>query len=270
MSCQVRKAVTCRLRKRLIPHGVAREYNVARTSLGSRSVRESDNQLGGHAPRSWIPLCAFGGCRYPGVTVKSASLTTATDRSSRRTRTYARSLASAGWLARSVSGRTTAFYLPSAGPLHAGPGRQWGRYTELRLAGRAPITLPRGRLRDIAPPRKSWCDTIIELWAAPERHRSARLAPVTGTPLLRRARPARGAERTIDPSGGHSPAVQRAHLMWLCLPQDLRHTSTAHLARTPCVAEPGYLIELCSQRSRTYPHTGHPHGHPQTGSDNRV
>jgi hypothetical protein len=111
---------------------------------------------------------------------------------------------------------------------------------------------------------------IIELWAAPERHRSARLAPVTGTPLLRRARPARGAERTIDPSGGHSPAVQRAHLMWLCLPQDLRHTSTAHLARTPCVAEPGYLIELCSQRSRTYPHTGHPHGHPQTGSDNRV
>ena len=114
------------------------------------------------------------------------------------------------------------------------------------------------------------CDTIIELWAAPERHRSARLAPVTGTPLLRRARPARGAERTIDPSGGHSPAVQRAHLMRLCLPQDLRHTSTAHLARPPCVAEPGYLIELCSQRSRTYPHTGHPHDHPQTGSDNRV
>lgn len=59
-------------------------------------------------------------------------------------------------------------------------------------------------------------------------------------------------------------------LMWLCLSQDLRHTSTAHLARPPCVAEPGYLIELCSQRSRTYPHTGHPHGHPQTGSDNRV
>ena len=166
-------------------------------------------------------------------------------------------------------------YTRGAGPVYNARRRETGGATKaLRLnfdsRSRTHRTLPRGRLRDTAPPRKSLCDKIIESWAAPERHRSARLAPVTGTPLLRRARPARGAERTIDPSGGHSPAVQRAHLMRLCLPQDLRHTSTAHLARTPCVAEPGYLIELCSQRSRTYPHTGHPHGHPQTGSDNRV
>lgn len=159
-------------------------------------------------------------------------------------------------------------------PATRGPG-DWGRYTELRFAGHAPITPSRADGFEISRHRVrvSRCATRLSnyaLWAAPERHRSARLAPVTGTPLLRRARPARGAERTIDPSGGHSPAVQRAHLMRLCLPQDLRHTSTAHLARTPCVAEPGYLIELCSQRSRTYPHTGHPHGHPQTGSDNRV
>lgn len=159
------------------------------------------------------------------------------------------------------------------GPLHAARETGGGRYTKLRLAGHAPITPSRADGFEISRHRVrvSRCATRLSNYGPRrERHRSARLAPVTGTPLRRRARPARGAERTIDPSGGHSPAVQRAHLMRLCLPQDLRHTSTAHLARTPCVAEPGYLIELCSQRSRTYPHTGHPHGHPQTGSDNRV
>ena len=204
MSCQVRKAVTCRLRKRLIPHVVAREYNVA--VLASDRVRFA-RMITNWAPRPpsgysfvWVVCAEILAC------VKSASSTTATDRKPIHPPKVLPERAGAAG--------------PGRVPLsvHARRRETGGATKALRLnfdsRSRTHRTLPRGRLRDTAPPRKSLCDKIIESWAAPERHRSARLAPVTGTPLPRRARPARGAERTIDPSGGHSPAVQRARLMW--------------------------------------------------------
>ena len=123
MSCQVRKAVACRLRKRLIPHVVAREYNVA--VLASDRVRFA-RMITNWAPRPpsgysfvWVVCAEILAC------VKSASSTTATDRKDSSPQGFTRERGAPPGL-----GVYRLVYTRGAGRL----GGLQRRYTELRLA----------------------------------------------------------------------------------------------------------------------------------------